>query len=50
MKPIFSAKFLADLKSNDLEKWKNENGRSVNESIQEYAVTYIGKPVHNVIR
>ena len=50
MKPIFSAKFLADLKSNDLDKWDNENGKTVNESIREYAVKYIGKPVYNVIR
>ena len=50
MKPIFSAKFLAGLKSNDLDKWKSENGKTVNESIREYAVKFIGKPIHDVIR
>ena len=50
MEPIFSAKFLAGLESNDRDKWKNENKKTVNESIREYAVKYIGKPVHNVIR
>ena len=50
MKPIFSAKFLAGVKSSDLDEWKNENGKTVNESIREYAVKYIGKPIHDVIR
>lgn len=50
MKPIFSAKLLAGLNSNDLDNWKNENGKVVNESIREYAVKYIGKPIHDVIR
>ncbi|XP_020631918.1 uncharacterized protein LOC110068847 [Orbicella faveolata] len=50
MKPIFSGKFLAGLKSNDLKKWKDENRKTVNESIREYAVKYIGKPIHDVIR
>ena len=50
MEPIFSAKFLAGLKSKDLDQWKNEKGKTVNESIREYAVKYIGKPIHDVIR
>lgn len=50
MKPIFSGKFLAGLKSNDLKKWKDENRKTVNESIREYAVKYIGRPIHDVIR
>ncbi|KAL9986413.1 hypothetical protein ACROYT_G000558 [Oculina patagonica] len=50
MEPIFSAKFLARLKPSDLDKWEKENGKTVNESIREYAVKYIGKPIHDVIR
>ena len=50
MKPIFSATFLAGVKPSDLDEWKNENGKTVNESIREYAVKYIGKPIHDVIR
>lgn len=50
MKPIFSAKFLAGLKSNDLDEWKYEYKKTVNESIREYAIKYIGKPIHDVIR
>ncbi|KAL9953420.1 hypothetical protein ACROYT_G040839 [Oculina patagonica] len=50
MTPIFSDKFLAGLKPSDLDKWESENGKTVNESIREYAVKYIGKPIHDVIR
>ena len=50
MKPIFSAKFLAGLTSSNLDKWEKENGKTVNESIREYAVEYIGKPIQDVIR
>lgn len=50
MEPIFSATFLAGLKSNEQDKWKNENGKTVNQSIREYAAKYIAKPVHDVIK
>ena len=50
MKPIFSAKFLADLKPSHLDEWEKEKQKTVNESIREYAVKYIGKPIHDVIR
>ena len=50
MKPIFSSEFLAALKPSDLNKWENENGKTVNESIREYAVEFIGKPIQDVIR
>ena len=50
MKAIFPAESLAGLKPSDLDKWENDNRKTVNESIREYAVKYIGKPIHDVIR
>ena len=51
MAPIFDQSFLAEVKPEDLAKWESENGgKSVNDSIREYAVDFIGKPIHNVIR
>ena len=50
MKPILNASFLAGLKPEHLSDWKKDSGKTVNESIREYALEYIGKPIHNVIR
>lgn len=50
MKPIFSEQFVSDLKPSHLDEWKKDNGKTVNESIREYAEEYIGRPIHDVIR
>ena len=51
MRPILDESFLALLQSDDLTKWKNDNGgKTVNESIREHALEYIGKPIQKVIR
>ena len=51
MRPILDEKFLALLQPDDLTKWKNDNGgKTVNESIREHALEYIGKPIQKVIR
>ena len=33
-----------------MDEWKKDNGKTVNESIREYAEEYIGRPIHDVIR
>ena len=50
MRPILDEKFLALLQPDDLTKWKDDKGKTVNESIREHALEYIGKPIQKVIR
>lgn len=51
MRPILDESFLALLQPDDLTKWRNDNGgKTVNESIREHALEYIGKPIQKVIR
>lgn len=51
MRPILDESFLALLQPDDLTKWKNDNGgKTLNESIREHALEYIGKPIQKVIR
>lgn len=50
MKPILDERFLALLQPDDLTKWKDDNGKTVNESIRDHALEYIDKPIQKVIR
>ena len=50
MKPIWDESFLAGLKPDHLDKWKNDNRKTVNESLRAHALQYIGKPIQDVIR
>ena len=50
MRPILDESFLALLQPDDLTKWRNDKGKTVNESIREHALEYIGKPIQKVIR
>ena len=50
MRPILDESFLALLQPDDLIKWKDDKGKTVNESIREHALEYIGKPIQKVIR
>ncbi|XP_068679121.1 uncharacterized protein [Montipora foliosa] len=51
MKPIFDDSFLGSLKPEHLKQWKDDNGgKTVTDSIREYSLEYIGRPIYEVIR
>ena len=51
MAPFFSPSFLSKMNSPALEEWKQEHGgKSVQESIREFALTYLGKPISKLFR
>ncbi|XP_068740560.1 uncharacterized protein [Montipora capricornis] len=51
MKPIFDESFLGSLKPEHLKQWQDDNGgKTVHDSLREYSLEYIGRPIYKVIR
>ena len=50
MKDILDPQFLSNITADQLNEWKDKHNKTVNQSIQEYAVEYVGKPIHNFLR
>lgn len=50
MKDILDPQFLSNITADQLNEWKDKHNKTVNQSIQEYAVEYVGKPIHDFLR
>ena len=51
MKQIFDPKFLSAMDQFEEENWQNQHGgKSVNDSIREFALEHIGKPMDALFR
>ena len=49
---LLSSDFLADLRKNqeDLKLWEENAGKTANESIREFVLEYLGKPISKLTR
>ena len=50
MKKILGDDFLSLMKEKELDMWIMEHGKSVNESLKQWVIEYVGKPIHHVLR
>lgn len=50
MKAILVDGFLAKMTSGELDLWKVKYGKSVNESLRQFAIEYVGEPIQRALR
>ena len=51
MKKILADDFLSLMKEKELlDMWIMAHGKSVNESLKQWVIEYVGEPVHHVLR
>lgn len=50
IKPLLAASFIAGMKGDQLTEWKTKSGKSVNASLHEFALEFIGKPIDRMLR
>ena len=50
MRKILVNSFLSMMGSNELDLWKRTHGKSVNESLRQWAIEYVGEPIHRALR
>ena len=50
MKAILVDGFLSKMKKNELDLWKVKHGRSVNESLRQFVIEYVGEPIQRALR
>ncbi|KAK3707602.1 hypothetical protein QZH41_017865, partial [Actinostola sp. cb2023] len=49
-KQIMNATFLSRFNLTEIRQWQEKYGKSVNESLQEFVLEYVGKPINNLFR
>ena len=50
MKKILADDFLSLMKEKELDMWIMAHGKSVNESLKQWVIEYVGEPIHHVLR
>ena len=50
MKTILVDEFLSKMTSGELDLWKAKHGRSVNESLRQFVIEYVGEPIQRTLR
>ena len=50
MKEILVHGFLSKMTSVELDSWKIKHGRSVNESLRQFVIDYVGEPIQRALR
>ena len=50
LKPFLESKFLSEMKADQLTEWKAKSGKSVNESLHEFILDHVGKPIDRMLR
>ena len=50
MKTILVDRFLSKMTTNELDLWKIKYGRSVNESLRQFVIEYVGEPIQRALR
>ena len=50
MKKILAYDFLSLMKEKELDMWIMAHGKSVNESLKQWVIEYVGEPIHHVLR
>ena len=50
MKAILVDGFLSKMTSGELDLWKVKHGRSMNESLRQFVIEYVGEPIQRALR
>ncbi|KAK3740555.1 hypothetical protein QZH41_014957, partial [Actinostola sp. cb2023] len=50
VKEFLQGDFMSEMKQEAAQQWKKENGKSAKQSLEEFFVEYLGKPVHLMLR
>lgn len=50
MRTILVDGFLSKMTTNELDLWKIKHGRSVNESLRQFVIEYVGEPIQRALR
>ena len=50
MKNILVDGFLSKMKTKEMDLWKMKHGKSVKESLKQFVVEYVGKPIQHALR
>ena len=50
MKTILVDEFLSKMTSGELDLWKAKHRRSVNESLRQFVIEYVGEPIQRTLR
>lgn len=50
MKKILVDGFLSKMKTSELDLWRIKHGKSVNESLRQFVIEYVGEPIQSALR
>ena len=50
VEPMLHPDYYSNISKEANEEWKREQGMNVNESVKNYLLEYLGKPLHQLIR
>lgn len=50
MEPLLHSEFYSNITKEVDSTWEKEHGMNVSDSVKEYLLTYVGKPLHKLIR
>ena len=50
MRKILVDGFLSKMKPNELDYWRLKHGKSVNESLRQWVIEYVGESMHRTLR
>lgn len=50
IKPFLTKGFISNMKDDQLSEWREKSGKSASESLREFALEYVGKPIDNMLR
>ena len=50
MEPLLDPEFYSNITKEVDEAWKEKHGKNVSETIKDYLLTYLGEPLHQLIR
>ena len=50
IKPFLAKDFTSDMKADQLSEWRVKYGQSASDSLREFALEYVGKPIDYMLR
>ena len=50
MKNILVDGFLSKMKAKELDLWRMKHGKSVNGSLRQWVIEYVGEPIHRALK
>ena len=48
--PLLHPEYYSNITKKVDDEWKKEHGKNVSDTVKEYLLTYLGKPLHQLIR